>query len=96
MFVGIRRSSALTVGTLTIWRLDRRPSRQAAYLWAWLLIGYLILTLVPNKGEERYAQPLLPPMALLLGGAYYGYGRRWVRRTVIGFAVIIGGLIIWG
>jgi hypothetical protein len=43
--------------------------RQPSYLWVWLITGYLILTLVPNKGEERYAQPLLPPIALLVSGA---------------------------
>jgi hypothetical protein len=68
------------------------PSCQAGYLWAWLLTGYVILTLVPNKGEERYAQPLLPPIALLVAGAIMAIGNSWVRRTVMGLAVIIGGL----
>ena len=65
---------ALTIGPLTMPRLNRRQSRQAGYLWAWLLAGYVILTLVPNKGEERYAQPLLPPIALLISGAIMAIG----------------------
>jgi hypothetical protein len=70
--------------------VEPTPSRQAGYLWAWLLVGYMILTLVPNKGEERYALPLLPPIALISSGAIMGLGHSWVRRTVIGLAVIIG------
>jgi 4-amino-4-deoxy-L-arabinose transferase-like glycosyltransferase len=64
---------------------------QASYLWVWLLIGYLILTLVPNKGEERYAQPLLPPIALLLSAHIEAIGQRWVRRAVIALTLVVGG-----
>jgi hypothetical protein len=66
--------------------------RQTAYLWAWLLIGYLILTFVPNKGEERYALPLLPPIALFIGGAIMAIGTPWMRRLGVGLAVIIGAV----
>jgi 4-amino-4-deoxy-L-arabinose transferase-like glycosyltransferase len=64
---------------------------QANYLWVWLLSGYLILTLVPNKGEERYALPLLPAMALLLSGGIEAIGRRWVRRGMIALTLVVGG-----
>jgi hypothetical protein len=64
---------------------------QASYLWVWLLIGYLALTLAPNKGEERYAQPLLPPLALLLSGGIEAIGRRWVRRGMIALTLVVGG-----
>jgi hypothetical protein len=71
--------------------VERTGVRQASYLWVWLLSGYLILTFVPNKGEERYAQPLLPPMALLVSGAVMAIGQSWVRHAVVGLVVIIGG-----
>jgi 4-amino-4-deoxy-L-arabinose transferase-like glycosyltransferase len=61
-------------------------------LWAWLLMGYVFLTMVPNKGEERYAQPLLPPIALLLAGSVEAIGRRWLRWGVVGVIMAIGGL----
>jgi 4-amino-4-deoxy-L-arabinose transferase-like glycosyltransferase len=61
-------------------------------LWAWLLLGYVFLTIVPNKGEERYAQPLLPPIALLLAGSVEAIGRRWLRWGAVGVIVAIGGL----
>ena len=59
-------------------------------LWAWLLIGYVILTLVPNKGEERFAQPLLPPIAVLLAGAIQRIERPWGRRLLMGLVIAIG------
>ena len=53
------------------------------YLWIWLVIGYAILTVVPNKGGERYALALLPPIALLLAGSIEGLGHRWLRQSVM-------------
>ena len=66
--------------------------RREAMLWVWLLMGYALLTMVPNKGEERYAQPLLPPIALLLSGAVESLTRRWCQRFVVTFMVLIGGI----
>ena len=60
-------------------------------LWVWLLIGYAILTVVPNKGEERYAQPLLSPIALLLAGSVAAIGWHWLRRVMVLIVVAIGG-----
>jgi hypothetical protein len=57
---------------------DATAVPQPGYLWVWLIAGYLILTFVPNKGEERYAQPLLPPIALLVSGATTAIGNSWV------------------
>jgi len=60
------------------------------YLWAWFLVGYAILTVVPNKGGERYALPLLPPLALLLAGYIEGLRLSWVRRGMVIVAVVVG------
>jgi 4-amino-4-deoxy-L-arabinose transferase-like glycosyltransferase len=69
----------------------REGGGKEGILWAWLLVGYAVLTIVPNKGEERYAQPLLPPIALLLAGSVEAIGRRWMRRGVVVVIVAIGG-----
>jgi 4-amino-4-deoxy-L-arabinose transferase-like glycosyltransferase len=92
MFLGIKAFlgaepmsiDGTTVG-LTRWR-------QSSYLWVWLLAGYAILTLVPNKGEERYAQALLPPIALIISGAIMAISNFWVRCTIMGLAVIVGSV----
>jgi hypothetical protein len=36
-------------------------------LGVWLLTAYIILTVTPNKNFERYALPLLPAIAVLIG-----------------------------
>ena len=61
-----------------------------AYLWVWFLVGYAILTVVPNKGAERYALPLLPPLALLLAGSIEGLRPPWARRGMVIVAVAVG------
>jgi 4-amino-4-deoxy-L-arabinose transferase-like glycosyltransferase len=91
MFVGIKALLGADGGNVDEATVEPTP-RQAGYLWAWLLAGYVILTLVPNKGEERYAQPLLPAIALIISGAIMAIGHSWLRRTVMGLAIIIGGL----
>jgi 4-amino-4-deoxy-L-arabinose transferase-like glycosyltransferase len=85
-------------GVRAVLRLDEGASakvkavRQESMLWVWLLMGYALLTLVPNKGEERYAQALLPPIALLLSGAVDCLLRRWWKRAVVALIALIGGV----
>ena len=50
-------------------RRKRSPSALDTFLLVWLVSGYAILTLVPNKGGERYALGLLPPLAVLAARA---------------------------
>ena len=92
MFVGIRACLGAEHRNIDGATVEPTPWCQAGYLWAWLLAGYVILTLVPNKGEERYAQALLPPIALIISGAIMAMSNSWVRCTIIGLAVIIGSL----
>jgi 4-amino-4-deoxy-L-arabinose transferase-like glycosyltransferase len=94
---------ALLFGLLILLRGVRRVSRwtrktagethrdlKEGSLWIWLVIGYAILTVVPNKGGERYALALLPPIALLLAGSIEGLGHRWLRQSVMVLAIAIG------
>jgi hypothetical protein len=77
------------------WRGDWRATGVGSgegFLWVWLLAGYVILTLVPNKGEERYAQPLLPPIALLVAGSITMIGRQWLRQAFVVMATAIGAI----
>jgi hypothetical protein len=67
-----------------------RGGRAEGQLWIWLLVGYALLTVVPNKGEERYAQPLLPPLALLLVGSIKVVEWQWMRRGVVAMVLAIG------
>jgi hypothetical protein len=64
--------------------------RQEGYLWVWLVAGYGILTMVPTKGDERFAQPLLAAIALLLAGSMLAISRQWLRRSLVAAAALIG------
>jgi hypothetical protein len=90
IFVGMKALLHGNHGTVAEAPVTPTQTRQTAYLWVWLLIGYLILTFVPNKGEERYALPLLPPIALFIGGGIMAIGNSWMRRIAMGLTVIIG------
>jgi Domain of unknown function (DUF4214)/Dolichyl-phosphate-mannose-protein mannosyltransferase len=59
------------------------------YLWMWLLVGYAILTAVPLK-NGRHTLALLPPLALLLAGYIESLDTRWLRRSVMVIAMIVG------
>jgi 4-amino-4-deoxy-L-arabinose transferase-like glycosyltransferase len=83
-------------GVVRVFRWARKTAGETdrdlkeGYLWIWLVIGYALLTVVPNKGGERYALALLPPIALLLAGSIEGLGHRWLRQSVTILAIAIG------
>ncbi len=56
-------------------------------LWWWLLAGYVVLTLVPNKGGDRYALFLLPPLAALYAGWLCAIPHRAARAGLIALAL---------
>jgi 4-amino-4-deoxy-L-arabinose transferase-like glycosyltransferase len=67
VFTGIWTPVALAVLAVPFAR--NRAGRYVPYqaALAWLLIAFLLLSLVPEK-KERYLLPLMPPLALLIGG----------------------------
>ncbi|WP_375418589.1 ArnT family glycosyltransferase [uncultured Hymenobacter sp.] len=67
VFAGIWTPVALLALAVPFAR--RRAGRYIPYppALAWLLIGFLLLSLVPEK-KERYLLPLMPPLALLIAG----------------------------
>jgi hypothetical protein len=61
-----------------------------ALLWTWIAAGYAILTLVPNKGGNRYGMYLLPAIAVLYAGLLGGVRRPVLRRALAGLALAAG------
>lgn len=55
--------------------------------WCWLLAGYAVLTLVPNKGGDRYALFLLPPLAALYAGWLCAIPHRAARSALAALAL---------
>ena len=63
-----------------------------AFLWIWLVGGFLVLSFTPAK-QYRYTLPLLPPLALLVGMAF----REYVRSgRPAGFSVLFPLLLAFG
>jgi hypothetical protein len=93
--LGLLPSAAFAVVALAS-VLGRRESTRAgtslpAFLWAWLIGAYAILTVLPNKGGERYVLGLLPPVAIMLARLVCGLeGRR--RSALIGVVIAAGAL----
>ena len=68
----------------------RQRLRTSGLLWVWLAGGYIALTLVPNKGEERYALSLLPPLALLIAAMIDRLHPAWCRAVFAAAVVAVG------
>ena len=64
-----------------------RASPVDGTFWSWLLAGYVVLTLVPNKGGDRYALFLLPPLAALYAGSLWTIAHRAWRASLIALAL---------
>jgi len=79
-----------------LWMLRTSRFRAASsvnpFLWFWLVGGYAILTLLPNKGGERYVLGLLPPIAVLLARSIAAVEDRSVRTGLTGLALAAGCL----
>jgi hypothetical protein len=87
--------SALIVVLVAWWALapGKRPRSTAppnGLLWAWLVGGYLALSLVPNKAGDRYPVALLPPIAALLATALLRWPAPRTRRALVAAALLLG------
>jgi hypothetical protein len=71
-----------------------RATSGRGLLAAWIVGGYLILTLVPNKEGERYVLSLLPACAVLLAGGIASLAPR--RRAAFTFAALAIGAFNYG
>src|SRR6266446_3980924 len=68
-----------------------RDAHEERYLWAWLVGGYIALTIAPNKGEERYALGLLPAIALIAAVRIGRLRHAWIR-SILTLAIIALGV----
>lgn len=82
IFVGIALSRFLGGGA-------GRSARGQALIWAWLATGYLLLSAASNKGGERYAEPILPAIAILAAVHLTGLRRQWLRRSLVAAAMLV-------
>jgi hypothetical protein len=70
----------------------RRETRIPGFLGVWLASGYLLLTLLPNKGGERYVLALLPPIAVIAARSISAISAKAVRTAILAAALLAGAL----
>jgi hypothetical protein len=83
----------VAVAASRLLRRERGGAEEAGrngLLWCWLAAGYVALSLVPNKAGERYAAPLLPPIAALAAAAIVRVPSAGARRGLMAAAVVLG------
>jgi hypothetical protein len=86
--VGWLPSAVLLASVALAWR----RARPDAFLVVWIASGYALLTILPNKGGERYVLALLPPLAVIGARAIASIEAPSVRRTLAVLALASGGL----
>ncbi|MGH9333756.1 MAG: hypothetical protein ACRD21_08405, partial [Vicinamibacteria bacterium] len=89
--MGIVPSAALAASLLGF-LLFRGEARLPAFLGVWLASGYLLLTVLPNKGGERYLLALLPPLAVITALAIAAISAPQVRRSAAALALAAGAI----
>jgi hypothetical protein len=86
--VGWLPSAALAASFLLAWRW----ARPSPLLLVFIVSGYALLTLLPNKGGERYVLAFLPALAVLGALAISRIEPPVLRRSLAVFAVAMGAL----
>jgi hypothetical protein len=71
---------------------DKKPSKDYLMVWLWFLSGYFILSLSINKGGERYALPILAPVAIIMATHIISIPLKSLRYAIIVMSLIAGVL----
>ncbi len=72
------------------------PAAGARVCMAWLAVGFVALSSISGK-QPHYLLPLLPPFALLIGGAVQAPGDKGCRQHALlppGLIILVGGIFI--
>jgi hypothetical protein len=72
---------------------DRAPPRDYWLTWLWFWVGYLLLSIPLNKGGERYALPILAPLAILTAVHISKTQWRALRYTMVAASIAVGAVI---
>ncbi len=68
----------------------RKLSRDYWIVLLWLVCGYVLLSIPSNKVGERYALPILPPIAIMMAAHITRISMRPLKVLIIGLAFLIG------
>jgi 4-amino-4-deoxy-L-arabinose transferase-like glycosyltransferase len=79
--------------TVRHWRHRHELSRTDKSLWI-LVLSFLLVYSIPSQRQENYLLPIMPALAVLLGGEWKRIGRPWLY--VFCLPVVLGLLtLIW-
>src|SRR5207247_4924160 len=83
----------IALGIAGPWIWSRRAERAERFLLSWFAPGFLFLCVAGTK-RAVYLVPLLPALAILVGGWFCaGPRRRWLEPIVAGLTLSLG--IAW-
>lgn len=83
----------LALGVAGRWIWSRRGERPERFLLSWLVPGFLFLSAAGSK-RAIYLVPLLPPLAILIGGWFAASGRRRLMEPIAG-ALTVALVVAW-
>ena len=53
-------------GLVFVLSKNKKISRDYLVVWLWFVCGYILLSLPQNKSGERFALPIIPPLAIIM------------------------------
>jgi 4-amino-4-deoxy-L-arabinose transferase-like glycosyltransferase len=65
-------------------------TRDYLFIWLWFICGYVLLSSLPSKGGERYALPILPPLAILMSTHIARISLKPLKYSIISLAILLG------
>jgi hypothetical protein len=82
----------LITGILSLCRKDKKPLKTMYMIWLWFISGYFLLSIVPNKGFERFALPIIPPLAILIASQTMSISWKPLKVLIVFLVISIGAL----
>ena len=68
----------------------KKLSKDYLLVWLWLICGYILLSLPENKGGERYALPIMAPIAIIMAFHVMNISLKPLKYFILSLAIAIG------
>ncbi len=69
---------------------EKKFSKDYLLVWLWLICGYILLSLPKIRGGERFALPILLPIAIIISVHVMKLSLRPVKYILVTLAILIG------
>lgn len=80
----------LASAIIYLFKKNKNLPRDYFLIWLWFIFGYLLLSLPVNKGGERYALPILAPIAIVMAVHITNISLRPLRYCIIALSALVG------